>query len=114
VLFGDIGGIGSVIVSNADQLKGLSYSRKLEKEADMNGLKILSERKIDCNGFVRLFGFLEKEMDKEDLQPAEWTSSHPDLIKRIEYIKANELFNKNGVELSETLKTLFLKIKTED
>jgi len=114
VLFGDIGGIASVIVSNADQLKGLSYSRKLEKEADMNGLKILSERKIDCNGFVHLFGFLEKEMAKEDLQPAEWISSHPDLLKRIEYIKANELFNKNGVETNETLKTLFLKIKTGD
>jgi predicted Zn-dependent protease len=113
VLFGDIGGIGSVIVGNANNLKSLSYSRKLEKEADMNGLKILSDRKIDCNGFVDLFQFLEKQSAKEDLQPAEWISSHPDLSRRIEYIKSNELFNKNGVETNEALKTLFLKIKTE-
>jgi predicted Zn-dependent protease len=99
-------------VSNADNLKGLSYSRKLEKEADMNGLKILSERKIDCNGFVRLFEFLKTESAKTNTQPAEWISSHPDLDNRIEYIKKHELFNKNGVEESEVLKTLFLKIKT--
>jgi len=100
------------MIRNADNLKGLSYSRNLEKEADMNGLRILSERKIDCNGFVRLFELLKNESQTMGVQPAEWISSHPDLEKRIDYIKKNELFNKNGSELNETLKTLFLKIKT--
>lgn len=112
IIFGDVGTLGNVIVSNADELKGLSYSRSLEKDADRNGLKILSDRKIDCNGFVHLFQLLEDEIKKEGGQPSEWISSHPDLEKRIAYTKSNELFNKNGVEQNETLKTLYLKIKT--
>ena len=114
VILGDVGTVANVMIRNADNLKGLSYSRNLEREADINGLKILSERKIDCNGFVRLFELLRKESQTMEAQPAEWISSHPDLEKRIEYIRANKLFNKNGVEQNETLKTLFLKIKTGD
>jgi beta-barrel assembly-enhancing protease len=57
---------------------------------------------------------LDKEIKKEGGQPSEWISSHPDLEKRISYTKSNELFNKNGAETNETLKTLFLKIKTSD
>jgi predicted Zn-dependent protease len=113
IIFGDVGTIGNVIASNADGLKSLEYSRRLEKDADMNGLRILSERKIDCNGFIRLFELLKKETERVGDQPAEWISSHPDLEKRIAYIKANALFNKNGIEQNETLKTLFLKMKTE-
>ena len=112
IILGDVGTLGNVIISNADDLKGLSYSRRLEKEADMNGLKLLSERKIDCNGFIHLFELLKKEIGQTGGQPTEWASSHPDLEKRIAYTRSNELFNKNGVEENETLKTLFLKIQT--
>ena len=114
VIIGDIGAIANTMIRNADNLKGLSYSRNLEKEADLNGLEILSERKIDCNGFVRLFELLKKENPASGKQSAEWINSHPDLDKRIGYIKKNELFNKNGVIQNETLNTLFLKIKTEN
>ena len=114
VIFGDAGSIGNVLISNADNLKSLDYSRKLEKEADINGLRLLSERKIDCNGFIHLFELLKKEVAQTGGEPSEWISSHPDLEKRIAYIKTNELFNKNGVEVNETLQTLFLKIKTGD
>ena len=112
IIFGDVGTIGNVIVGSADELKSLSYSRKLEKEADLNGIKILSERKIDCNGFIYLFELLEKEIGQTGGESTEWISSHPDTGKRIAYTKTNELFNKNGVEVNETLKTLFMKIKT--
>jgi len=115
VLLGDVGAVSSVIIGNADRLKGLSYGRGLEKEADLNGLQILSERKIDCNGFVNLFELLQKEADAAGVkEPAEWISSHPDLQKRIEYIKSNELFNIRGVEKNETLQNLFLKLKTTE
>ena len=77
-------------------------------------MKILSERKIDCNGFINLFELLKKETQQVGKQTAEWISSHPDLDKRIDYIKKNELFNKNGIAEKETLKTLFFKIKTAD
>lgn len=112
IILGDMGTIANTLISNADKLKGLNYSRRLEKEADLNGLKILSERKIDCNGFIRLFGLLKTELDKTGMEMSEWISSHPDLQKRIDYLKKDPLFNKNGIEVNETLKMLFLKIKT--
>ena len=112
VILGDLGSIANVLIRHAGNLKSLNYSRRLEKEADLNGLQILSERKIDCNGFVRLFELLKKETDKISSPPIEWISSHPNLDKRIEYIKQNELFNKDGMEVNKTLKTIFLKIKT--
>jgi Zn-dependent protease with chaperone function len=111
IIFGDVGTIGNVIVGSADDLKGLSYSRKLEKDADLNGIKILSERKL-INGFIHLFELLEKEITETGGEPTEWISSHPDIEKRIAYTKANELFNRNSIEANETLKTLFMKIKT--
>lgn len=111
IIMGDVGTMGNAIISNADNLKNLSYSRKLEKEADMNGLKLLSERKIDCNGFIHLFQMLENEEKKMDDRPAEWISSHPDLERRINYIQEDKLFNKNGVEKNETLEALFSKVK---
>ena len=113
VILGDVGAISSVVISNADRLKGLSYGRRLEKEADLNGLQILSERKIDCNGFIGLFELLKKEVDAAGVkEPAEWISSHPDLQKRIDYVRSNEAFNLRGVEKNETLQTLFLRLKT--
>lgn len=115
VLIGDVGALSSVIIGNADRLKGLSYGRSLEKEADLNGLQLLSDRKIDCNGFIKLFDLLQKEENVVGGRaPAEWISSHPDLQKRIEYVKSNELYNLRGVEKNETLQTLFLKLKTTE
>lgn len=112
VIIGDLGAVSGVLLSNADELKSLSYSRSLEKEADLEGLRLLSERKIDGNGFVRLFGILKNEMDSvQTSETSEWVSSHPNLDKRIKYIRENDDFNKNGVEKNETLSVLFGKIK---
>ena len=111
IILGDVGSIGNALISNADVLKGLSYSRKLEKEADLNGLKILSDRKVDCNGFIHLFELLKKEIDQAGEQPTEWVNTHPDLNRRISYTRSNELFNKHGVAQNEALQTLFMKVK---
>lgn len=108
IILGNTGAASNVIIRNADNLKSLSYGRSLEKEADLDGVKILSERKIDCNGFVGLFEMLKKE---NAVKTSEWMSSHPDLDKRIEYIKQSPDFNKNGVQENEILKTLFDRIK---
>lgn len=111
VILGNAGAVSDVIISNANNLKNLSYGRSLEKEADMNGVKILSERKIDCNGFIGLFNMLKKQ---NNIEVAEWMSSHPDLQNRIDYIRKSPDFNKNGVNEDETLKGIFLKIKTAE
>lgn len=85
LVFGDVTGIGAVVVENAHTLKNLEYSRKLEKEADLNGLQLLHARQISGQGYIWLFGTLKKESAKGR---SEWLSSHPDLDNRIDYIQA--------------------------
>ncbi len=111
MIMGDAGGVGDIIIGNADYLKTLSYSRSLEKEADEHGLALLSQRHIDCNGFVRLFQLLKKESTAE---PSEWVSSHPNLNKRIQNIQQNVMCQQQQATNDATLHQLFLKLKTAD
>ncbi|MGN7719212.1 M48 family metallopeptidase [Chitinophaga sp. 22620] len=84
LIFGDLTGVGAVLVENANTLKNLEYSRKLEKEADLNGLKLLEARHINPEGYIWLFGILKQD---GGAAPSEWLSSHPDLDNRAAYVK---------------------------
>ena len=111
LILGDIGTITAILVSHTHHLKNMSYSRRLELEADNEGVALLAERNIDCNGFVRLFGVLQKEAGEE---PSEWVSSHPNLKKRIRNIKENKQCQQSGAVNNETLHQLFLQLKKTD
>lgn len=110
LLLGDASAVGGVMMRNADHLKNLSYSRALETEADENGLRLLAERGIDPNGFVRLFQLLKEQ--NQDSQPTEWMSSHPDLNRRIKAIKRNLFYREGKHEVDSSLQHLFLQIQT--
>lgn len=84
LIFGDVTGIGAVLVENANTLKSLEYSRSLEKEADLNGLSMLKNKRIPGNGFVLLFKTLGESGGGA---PSEWLSSHPDLDRRARYVQ---------------------------
>ncbi|MFA6262077.1 MAG: M48 family metallopeptidase [Bacteroidia bacterium] len=85
VFIGDLGGVSAVILQQADNLRSLGYSRKFEKEADENGLRILAQNSIDAEGMVRLFEQLGKE---EVIELNEMLSTHPDIENRIEGVRA--------------------------
>jgi Zn-dependent protease with chaperone function len=108
LLFGKIGNVSSVLVDQADNLKSLNYSRGLEKEADINGLELLKARKIDPEGFARLFQTL-KRASAGSAMP-ELLASHPDTDNRIAYIR--EASAAAAVEENIQLKTIFDKLKT--
>jgi len=109
LVLGDATAVGGIIINNADDLKSLSYSRALEKEADDNGARLLADRKIDCNGYLKLFEVLKKET--QGAQPHEWINSHPNLDKRIKNVENNP-FCKNSVpQIDSTLYKSFLRIK---
>jgi predicted Zn-dependent protease len=112
LLLGDAGAVSTVLVGNAEHLKNLSYSRSLEKEADEDGAELLVQRNIDCNGFVRLFQFLKKEV--KGPQPSEWLSSHPELDKRMENIRKYTSCQQSSPIQNPELKTLFLRLKTAE
>jgi len=85
-IVGDMGSIGGVLLNRAEQLKNLSYSRSYEKEADLLGLKLIENRGINSNGFIDLFQVLKNSVT---ISVSEWASSHPDINRRIKYIKEN-------------------------
>ncbi|NOT50828.1 MAG: M48 family metallopeptidase [Chitinophagaceae bacterium] len=107
LLFGRFGTVTSVVVNHADNLKSLKYSRSLEKEADMNGLSILKKRNIDPVGFVDLLTHL-KAAAPENAMP-EFLGSHPDVEKRISYIR--EASAGATVKVDTALKVIFEKLK---
>ena len=107
LLFGKFGSVTSVMIDQAEKFKSLTYSRGLEKEADMYGLGILKERKIDPEGFALLFNHLK------DAAPAtsmpEFLGSHPEIDKRIVYIR--DASTNAIVEDNTELKSIFEKLK---
>ncbi|MBI3138789.1 MAG: M48 family metallopeptidase [Sphingobacteriales bacterium] len=103
LLFGRFGSVAAVLADHADDLKSLTYSRKLEKEADLEGLGILLHRKIDPAGYEDLFRHL-KNSAGDSILP-EFLGSHPDIDKRTAYIK--ELSKQAKVEPREDLKAIF-------
>jgi beta-barrel assembly-enhancing protease len=106
LFFGKFGNVTSVMVDQADKFKSLKYSRGLEKEADLDGLSLLKERKIDPEGFIGLFNHL-KDAAPVSAMP-EFLGSHPDIDKRIAYIRPA---SKNvEVEGNPQLKIIFKKL----
>lgn len=109
LLFGRFGTVTSVLVNHADNLKNLTYSRSLEKEADVEGLELLVQRKIDPRGFEDLFNHLKASAPESSLP--EFLGSHPDTDKRIRYIR--EAAANVVVAEDAGLKAIFEKLKTK-
>ncbi|MBP9187470.1 MAG: M48 family metallopeptidase [Bacteroidia bacterium] len=102
VIFGDMSGVGGMLIENANQLRNLSYSRKLETEADNSGLLILKNNNLNAKGMIALFDVLKKESDAAEVN--EMVSTHPDLDKRIlnveQFIKDNPYKTKQNDSLN--------------
>jgi len=89
VLFGDINGATAVLMDNAHMFSQLSYTRDLEKEADIFGLDIMRNSNVDLHGMPELFEILQEETM---IDVPTYLSNHPMLKDRIEYTEkiANE------------------------
>jgi Zn-dependent protease with chaperone function len=107
LMLGDIDVVGSILLTNADNLKQLSYSRSLETEADTYGVSLLARQNISCKGFIKLFKLLQK--DTGNTSEGEWFSSHPDLEKRIAHIQSLKKCPTSTVS-SPVLQTLFTRL----
>lgn len=110
-LFGDITGVSSVVVEQANEFKQLNYSRELETQADEKGYEMLLQNKISPKGMIGLLTLLQKEA-KETPSVMKYFSTHPETQDRIDNIKSksesSKIFDDN-----EDLKQLFIKIKSE-
>jgi beta-barrel assembly-enhancing protease len=108
LVFGNDAGIFSVLVNNADDLKGLEYSRALETEADDSGLKLMAGSGIDPEGMVRLMQLLQKESGGKE--PSSLLNTHPVIADRLENIREQMLLLKPAQRNNEGLKKTFHEI----
>ena len=107
LLFGNNAALTSMVLNNAEQLTSLKYSRSLEKEADLEGLRLLKERKIDGRGFVELMKHLGEE--GKSFLP-EIVASHPNIEKRIAYIQQHKDFVPVTAPADTLLHNLFVHL----
>jgi beta-barrel assembly-enhancing protease len=84
LMLGDASGSSAVVVENLNAIKTLHYSRYLEKEADLYGLKLMTNSHIELNEMIGLLQELKKYSSSNS--KFEIISSHPVLEKRIEYV----------------------------
>lgn len=107
-ILGDANAVMATIGDNVNNLQSLSFSRKFEHKADVEGFEIIALNRTNPMGMSNLFKRLQ---DKEFVSIPEFLSSHPVTTDRINYI--NKLIKKNPFEFKENakLKKLFLEIK---
>ncbi len=108
-ILGDINGVITILWQNAAQLQTLSYSRKLEEEADNMGLSIIQKNQINPRGFVDLFETLNTN---SSLDLPEFLSSHPVTSSRIKSMKKQAKGSK--FVINKELQGLFLQIKSQN
>lgn len=108
LLLSDVNGIMAVIADNAQQLHSLSYSRKFEKEADEQSLKILMDNNINPNGIINLFKQLEKE---NKFSIPKILSTHPLTKERLENMKKIISESVYTIKPHNNLNSIFKRIK---
>jgi Zn-dependent protease with chaperone function len=87
LLLGDLSGVAGVIAQNADNIRGLGYSRSLESEADGVGQERMKASGVDPAGMVNLLELLDKEA--QDMpEELSFLSSHPLTTERMDKARA--------------------------
>jgi predicted Zn-dependent protease len=96
------------IIDNSNMEIYLNYSKEFEKEADLNGLKLLKDKKIDPRGMLML---MKKIRKSERRHRNNTLSDHPSTLERIEYIEEEIEKNKYQPEKNKKLEEIFNQIK---
>jgi predicted Zn-dependent protease len=71
------GGAAKVLVGNANYLVRMSYSRKLEMQADLEGMVLMEKNRIDPKGMMKLMQRLKEVNDDSQMRQLSFLSSHP-------------------------------------
>ncbi|MCB0793699.1 MAG: M48 family metallopeptidase [Flavobacteriales bacterium] len=82
LLLGDVNGVAAIVAEHGDDIRSMSFSRELESDADLQGMRALHAAGQDPHGMVRLLGLLD-EASADVPQAFEFLSSHPMTTDRI-------------------------------
>lgn len=116
-LTGDVGGLTTIILENANQFYQLSFSRSHETEADEVGMEYLKELQIRPDAMVDLFSRLEeKGMAGKFSKQLEYLSTHPLSGNRmknlLQIISDNDTYQYEEREIPEA-KEIFNELKRD-
>jgi predicted Zn-dependent protease len=111
ILTGSSEGMTAVLLNNADNLSTLHYSRRLEREADENGLKLMSRNGVELRGMLDLMELLQGK--SSDLEPPAILNTHPVFQERIEAIKSKIGSTQYTVHDHDRLQSIFKEIKSD-
>src|SRR5262245_16312769 len=84
IVFGNQQGLVGMMKQLGFELLTLKFGREQETEADLTGLKLLQQAKIDPSGMIRFF----ERLSEKDEGRVEWLSTHPMSTTRAERLKA--------------------------
>jgi predicted Zn-dependent protease len=84
IVFGNQQGIVGMMKQLGIELLTLKFGRVQETEADLTGLKLLQQAKIDPSGMIQFF----ERLSEKDEGRVEWLSTHPMSATRAERLKA--------------------------
>ena len=108
VVFSDASGVSGGLVSNAEALNGLHYSRSLESEADRMAMDILRANGVKLEGMQQLMKTLQAEGDIPG--SLSFLSSHPLTKERIkaaeQYVKQHQPNKVERKDLNELFRLL--------
>lgn len=118
VLTGDVAGVSSVILENAQALHQMANSRIMESEADEYGLIYLRAQNINPQGILDLFNTLldESRGMEDDLSQMSFLLSHPLTSERITTISKQIEQHPTPAEYKESpkLEALWNQIRGSD
>lgn len=103
LLLSDVNGVTAALMDNAKMLSNLSYSRKLEHQADEEALAVLQKNHISQSGMVDLFRTLQGVAGEEP-EFLKFLSSHPLTQNRLNFAKkaaAKQQGERENLELRE-------------
>lgn len=78
------GNAARVIVGNANYLLQMKYSRKIEMQADLEGMRLMEKNQVNPKGMMELMERLKETEDDGSLRSLSFLSSHPLTDDRIE------------------------------
>jgi predicted Zn-dependent protease len=84
IVLGDQQGLIGMMKQLGVELLTLKFGREQETEADLTGLQLLQQAKIDPSGMIRFF----ERLSEKDQGRMEWFSTHPMSTARAERLKA--------------------------
>lgn len=105
MVIGNDAGIVTYMAENADDMKGLAFSRDLETEADEDGLRLMNEAGLNTQGMTDLMEMLRTESG--NAEPSSFMSTHPIFKERIAHIEQERKKYNSAKPTSSKLRSIF-------